>query len=136
MAKRKISNPLVRRVPRELLGEWHKYLVIFILLTATIGFVSGMYVANHSMLISIDQANENNRLEDGHFELDEEADAELLADIASGEKVDLRSYYIDKAHKEIDEEIDEKAPKELKKRSKKRFVKRSKKRLPPKLPMR
>ena len=107
MAKRKISNPLVRRVPRELLGEWHKYLVIFILLTATIGFVSGMYVANHSMLISIDQANESNRLEDGHFELEKEADAELLAAIASGEKVDLRSYYIDEAHREIDEKIEE-----------------------------
>ena len=116
MKKRRISNPLVKRVPKELLGEWHKYLVIFILLTTTIGFVSGMYVANHSMLISIDQANESNRLEDGHFELEKEADEELLAAIASGEKVDLRSYYIDKAHKEIDEEIDEKAPKELKKK--------------------
>jgi hypothetical protein len=68
-----------------------------------------MYVANHSMLISIDQANESNRLEDGHFEVEKEADAELLAAIASGEKVDLRSYYIDEAHREIDEKIEEEA---------------------------
>ena len=116
MKKNRIANPLVKRVPRELLGEWRKYLVIFILLTCTIGFVSGMYVANHSMLISIDLANENNRLEDGHFELENKADEELLAAIASGEKVDLRSYYINEAHKEIDEKIEEEAPKELEKK--------------------
>ena len=112
---KKVANPLTKRVPRELLGEWHKYLVIFILLTVTIGFVAGMYVANHSMLISLDLANEENVLEDGHFELKEKADGELLAAISSGEKVDLRSYYIDEAHKKIDEEIEKEAPKELKK---------------------
>ncbi|MBR4580461.1 MAG: FtsX-like permease family protein [Lachnospiraceae bacterium] len=114
MKKKKNGNPLVKRVPRELLGEWRKYLVIFILLTCTIGFVAGMYVANHSMLISIDLANKENRLEDGHFELENKADEELLTAIASGEKVDLRLYYIDEAHKEIDEKIEEEAPKKLK----------------------
>ena len=69
MKKKRMINPLVRRVPKELLGEWRKYLMIFLLLTATIGFVAGMYVANHSMLISLDLANKENRLEDGHFEL-------------------------------------------------------------------
>ncbi|MBR4413511.1 MAG: permease [Lachnospiraceae bacterium] len=112
--KRKIINPLIKRVPKELLGEWRKYLVIFLLLSLTIGFVSGMYVANHSMLISIANANRDNKLEDGHFELEEKASEELIKAIESGEKIDLRAYFIDEAHKEIDEKIEEEAPKTLK----------------------
>ena len=114
MKKRKIINPLIKRVPKELLGEWRKYLVIFLLLSMTIGFVSGMYVANHSMLISIANANRDNKLEDGHFELEKKASEEFIGAIESGEKIDLRAYYIDEAHKEIDEKIEEEAPKTLK----------------------
>ena len=114
MKKRKIINPLIKRVPKELLGEWRKYLVIFLLLSMTIGFVSGMYVANHSMLISIANANRDNKLEDGHFELEKKASEEFIEAIESGEKIDLRAYYIDEAHKEIDEKIEEEAPKTLK----------------------
>ena len=112
--KRKIINPLIKRVPKELLGEWRKYLVIFLLLSLTIGFVSGMYVANHSMLISIANANRDNKLEDGHFDLEEKASDEFIKAIESGEKIDLRAYFIDEAHKEIDEKIEEEAPKTLK----------------------
>ena len=112
--KRKNINPLIKRVPKELLGEWRKYLVIFLLLSLTIGFVSGMYVANHSMLISIANANRDNKLEDGHFELEEKASDEFIKAIESGEKIDLRAYFIDEAHKEIDEKIEEEAPKTLK----------------------
>ncbi len=112
--KKKIMNPLIKRVPKELIGEWRKYLVIFLLLSMTIGFVSGMYVANHSMLISIANANRDNKLEDGHFELESKADDELLKAIESGEKVDLRAYFKEEAYKEIDEKIEEEAPKTLK----------------------
>ena len=112
--KRKIINPLIKRVPKELLGEWRKYLVIFLLLSLTIGFVSGMYVANHSMLISIANANRDNKLEDGHFELEEKASDEFIKAIESGEKIDLRAYFVDEAHKEIDEKIEVEAPKTLK----------------------
>ena len=105
--KKRIINPLIKRVPKELIGEWRKYLVIFLLLSMTIGFVSGMYVANHSMLISIDRLNHENKLEDGHFELEEKASDEFIMTIESGEKVDLRAYFIDEAHKEIDEKIEE-----------------------------
>ena len=105
--KKKVFNPLIKRVPKELIGEWRKYLVIFLLLSLTIGFVSGMYVANHSMLISIANAKIDNKLEDGNFELEDEADEELIKAIESGEKIDLRAYFIDKAHKEIDDKIEE-----------------------------
>ena len=52
MKKKKIKNPLIKRIPRELLGDWKKYLVVALFLILTIGFVSGMYVANESMLYS------------------------------------------------------------------------------------
>ena len=47
---KKIKNPLIRRIPIELSGDWKKFLVVFLFLVLTIGFVSGMYVANGSML--------------------------------------------------------------------------------------
>lgn len=48
-----MKNPLNRRLTRELKGELSKYLVILILLIATIGFVSGFLVADGSMLTSL-----------------------------------------------------------------------------------
>ena len=50
-----MRNPLEKRVPKELKSEWRKYFVIFLFLTIIIGFVSGMYVANDSMLKSFEE---------------------------------------------------------------------------------
>lgn len=55
MSRKKIKNPLIKRIPKEIIGDWKKYLVVFIFLVLTIGFVSGMYVANDSMLTSADE---------------------------------------------------------------------------------
>ena len=52
MSKKKVRNPMIKRIPKELIGDWKKYLVVFLFLVLTIGFVSGMYVANESMLKS------------------------------------------------------------------------------------
>ena len=52
MSRKKIKNPLIKRIPKEIIGDWKKYLVVFLFLVLTIGFVSGMYVANDSMLTS------------------------------------------------------------------------------------
>lgn len=51
----------------------------------TIGFVSGMYVANNSMLTSADEGVSKYKQEDGHFELRDKADSELVKAIESGE---------------------------------------------------
>ena len=97
MNKKKMRNPLQKRVPKELIGEWRKYLVIFLLLAITIGFVSGMYVANSSMLKAIDDSVTKYNLEYGHFELNGKADEELLAKLESGEKADVWAYATEKA---------------------------------------
>lgn len=101
--------PLRRRVVRELTGEWTKYLVIALSLLLTIGFVSGMYVANGSMLQSAEEGEERYRLEDGHFELKEEADRALLTAMESGEKADLLTYCREKARDAADCKLEEEA---------------------------
>lgn len=60
-------KPLNRRVFRELRGELGKYLVIFLMLTLTIGFVSGFLVAAGSMIQAYDDSFSVYDIEDGHF---------------------------------------------------------------------
>ena len=45
-----MKSPLRKRLPRELKGEIGKYLVVLILMIATIGFISGFLVADGSMI--------------------------------------------------------------------------------------
>lgn len=113
MKKKKIKNPLIKRIPRELLGDWKKYLVVALFLILTIGFVSGMYVANESMLIAANEGVTKYKLEDGHFELNKKADETLLAAIETGTKADVKQYYLDKAKKELDEKFDDEFEKEF-----------------------
>ena len=113
MKKKKIKNPLIKRIPRELLGDWKKYLVVALFLILTIGFVSGMYVANESMLIAADEGVTKYKLEDGHFELNKKAEETLLSAIETGTKADVKQYYLDKAKKELDEKFDDEFEKEF-----------------------
>ena len=45
-----MKSPLRKRLPRELKSEFGKYLVVFIMMAITIGFVSGFLVADGSMM--------------------------------------------------------------------------------------
>lgn len=85
--KKTIDNPLRRRVLRELAGEWKKYLVIALFLIFMIGFVSGAYVANGSMLKAFDQSASRYRREDGNFVLDKQADSRLIDQLEKKESV-------------------------------------------------
>lgn len=81
-----MKNPLMKRLPRELAGDWRKYLVVALFLILTIGFVSGMYVANGSMLTAAKEGKEKYKLEDGHFELNQKMDASLKLEIEQESK--------------------------------------------------
>jgi len=61
--------PLRARHLRELRSDPGKYLVIFLLLVASIGFVSGFLVADNSMIASYHESFEKYAVEDGHFTL-------------------------------------------------------------------
>ena len=99
----KMRNPLCKRIIRELKRDWKKYLVVALFLILTIGFVSGMYVANGSMMQAAAEGKEKYHLEDGHFELDQKADQELIRAIEAGEKADVKQFYPDQAKMELDD---------------------------------
>ena len=99
----KMRNPLCKRIIRELKRDWKKYLVVALFLILTIGFVSGMYVANGSMMQAAAEGKEKYHLEDGHFELDQKADQELIRAIETGEKADVKHFYPDQAKMELDD---------------------------------
>ena len=62
-----MKSPLRKRLPRELKSEIGKYLVVFILMVATIGFVSGFLVADGSMITAYNEGFEKYNIEDGNF---------------------------------------------------------------------
>jgi putative ABC transport system permease protein len=100
-----MRNPLIKRIPKELKSEWHKYFVIIVFMVVMIGVISGMYVGHDSMLASIEAGKKDLVLEDGSFELEKRASKELLAAISTGDKADVRQYFIDKGMKEADREV-------------------------------
>lgn len=74
-----MKNPLNKRLYRELKKNRIKYGALFLMLTAIIGFVSGMYIANGSMEAAAAESYEKYTIEDGHFELKQEGSPALLA---------------------------------------------------------
>lgn len=68
-----MKNPLRKRLFRELRSEAGKYLVIFLLLISSIGFVSGFLVADGSMLKAYNEGFEKYNIEDGNFRVTEKA---------------------------------------------------------------
>ena len=62
-----MKSPLRKRLPRELKSEIGKYLVVFILMVTTIGFVSGFLVADGSMIIAYNESFEKYNIEDGNL---------------------------------------------------------------------
>lgn len=73
MKKNKTKNPLIKRVPRELKGDWSKYLLVSLFMIFVIGCIAGMYVANESMLTAATENTKKSICEDGHFELSKKA---------------------------------------------------------------
>ena len=73
MKKNKTKNPLIKRVPRELKGDWSKYLLVSLFMIFVIGCIAGMYVANESMLTAATENTKKSICEDGHFEFSKKA---------------------------------------------------------------
>ncbi|MBR3279788.1 MAG: permease [Lachnospiraceae bacterium] len=108
-----MRNPLIKRIPKELASDWHKYLVIIIFMVLMIGVISGMYVGRESMIASIQSGKDELNLEDGRFELSQRASEELLAGISTGGMADVRQYFIDEGMKEADKEVADAIEEEL-----------------------
>ncbi len=92
-----MKNPLRKRLPRELKSELGKYLVVFLLMIATIGFVSGFLVADGSMLIAYNESFDKYNVKDGNFSTGEKVyrgQKEAIEEL--GVKV-YENYYIEDA---------------------------------------
>lgn len=89
-----MRNPLWRRIPKELKGELGKYMVIFLFMVITTGMVSGFMVAGESMKKTYDNTFDKYNVEDGHFDLSDEASDDMKSNIEDeGVKLYDISYY-------------------------------------------
>ena len=84
-----MKNPLNKRLPREFRKDFGKYLVIFLLLVITIGFVSGFLVSDGSMIKAYTEGIDNYNTENGHFRTSEKMND---AQIQSVEENGIRIY--------------------------------------------
>ena len=80
-----MRNPLWKRLPRELKSDFGKYIVIFLFMTLTIGFVSGFLVADDSMLAAYGEGFEKYNIEHGNFTLSSKASESDLKKIEKKE---------------------------------------------------
>ncbi len=88
-----MKNPLWKRLPRELKSDFGKYIVIFLFMTLTIGFVSGFLVADDSMLAAYDEGFEKYNIEHGNFTLSSKASESDLKKIEKNRKsTNLRKF--------------------------------------------
>lgn len=90
-----MKNPLLKRLPRELIGDIGKYIVIFLFMTLTIGFVSGFLVADHSMQTAYNESFEKCNIEDGNFTLEQPLTADLPDKIESMDIAVYDNFYKD-----------------------------------------
>lgn len=92
-----MKNPLRKRLLRELKSEIGKYLVIFALLTFTIGFVSGFLVADGSLLRAYNESFEKYKIEDGNFRLAEQANKAQIKIIQENGVTLYDNFYVEES---------------------------------------
>lgn len=90
-----MRNPLGKRYGKELLKDIGKYLVIFIFMAATIGFVSGFLVADGSMIEAYEESFGKYNVEDGRFELAQKAGEELLQELEQEGVTIYENFYVE-----------------------------------------
>lgn len=88
-----MRNPLNKRILRELKNDFGKYIVIFLFLTLTIGFVSGFLVAGGSMVKAYNDSFEKYNIEYGHFSVDNKLSEDVLIELEKNHvKIDELHY--------------------------------------------
>ena len=91
------KNPLHKRLLREMKTELGKYIVIFILLVTTIGFVSGFLVADNSMILAYNEGFEKYNIEDGHFVTEKEMNRAQKKAVAESGNALYEMFYAEEA---------------------------------------
>ncbi len=91
-----MKNPLNKRLLRELKGDIGKYIVIFVLLVLSIGFVSGFLVAGESMIKAYNESFEKYRIEDGNFRTEEKLTDARKEWIENKKVTVFENFYVEK----------------------------------------
>ncbi|MEI3245510.1 MAG: ABC transporter permease [Lachnospiraceae bacterium] len=91
------KNPLHKRLLREMKTELGKYIVIFILLVTTIGFVSGFLVADNSMLLAYNEGFQKYNIEDGHFVTEKKMNRAQLKSVAASGNTLYEMFYAEES---------------------------------------
>ena len=84
-------GPIKKRLYRDVKKDSKKYFVLFILMSFMIGIASGIFVANDSMMKTIDDSYQAYSIENGHLEFKEKPTDDLLEAIEK--EVDLTSQF-------------------------------------------
>lgn len=77
--------------------ELGKYIVIFILLVTTIGFVSGFLVADNSMLLAYNEGFQKYNIEDGHFVTEKKMNRAQLKSVAASGNTLYEMFYAEES---------------------------------------
>ena len=77
--------------------ELGKYIVIFILLVTTIGFVSGFLVADNSMLLAYNDGFQKYNIEDGHFVTEKKMNRAQLKSVAASGNTLYEMFYAEES---------------------------------------
>ncbi len=91
-----MKNPLNKRLYRELTGDIGKYIVIFILLVLSIGFVSGFIVADESMIKAYNESFDKYSVENGHFMTEEKLSESDIIHITKKKVSVYENFYVEK----------------------------------------
>ena len=83
-----MKNPLNKRLPRELKGEWPKYFIIFLFFVLMISAVSGFLVSENSLKKASDDGFESYKVEDGCFDCKEQLSDDTLKKIQDEGKIE------------------------------------------------
>ena len=97
-----MKNPLNKRIFREIKGEAGKYFVIFVLMSAIIGIVSGFLIADESLKTAYDNSFKKYNVEDGNFELIQKADKKTISSIQKEDVKVYENFYIEEENEKND----------------------------------
>lgn len=97
-----MKNPLNKRLPKELIQDFGKYIVIFIFLAGLISMVSGFLVADGSMIIAYNNSFEKYNIEDGNIELTRKMDNTFKETMEDEGLTLYNNFYVEETTNNVD----------------------------------
>ena len=97
-----MKNPLNKRLPKELIQDFGKYLVIFVFMAGLISLVSGFLVADGSMIKTYNESFDKYNIEDGNIELSKPMNSAYKSTLEDEDLTLYNNFYIEEPTKEVD----------------------------------